>query len=63
MVLHAGRTLEIRDQRVMTALQVWIYGDDRPVGLHSTLSLRNAAAGLVAGRFSLDISPALVAAE
>ncbi|HTE82247.1 MAG TPA: hypothetical protein VK634_16305 [Reyranella sp.] len=47
----------------MTALQVWIYGDDRPVGLHSTLSLRNAAAGLVAGRFSLDISPALVAAE
>ena len=79
--LHAGRSLEIRDQRVMTALQVWIYEDDRPVGLHSTLSLRDAAAGLAAGRdvlgqamdcavrdveagrFSLDPSPALVAAE
>jgi hypothetical protein len=48
--LHAGRSLEVRDHRVMTVLQVWIYEDDRPLGLHSTLSLREAAAGLAAGR-------------
>lgn len=79
--LHAGRSLEIRDHRVMTMLQIWIFEDDRPLALHSTLTLREAAAGLVAGRdvlanamesairdvetgrFSLDPSPALVAAE
>jgi hypothetical protein len=79
--LHAGRSLEVRDQRAMTMLQVWIYEDDRPLGLHSTLGLWEAAAGLAAGRdvlgqamdcairdvetgrFSLDPSPALVAAE
>ena len=79
--LHAGRSLEVRDLRVMTAVQVWIYEDDRPVGLHSTLSLRDAAAGLAVGRdvlgqtmdcavrdveagcFSLEPSPALLAAE
>ena len=48
--LHAGRTLEVRDQRVMTSLQLWIYEGDRPVGLHSTLTLRDAATGLAAGR-------------
>jgi hypothetical protein len=48
--LHAGRSLEARDRRVMTTLQVWIYEDDRPLGLHGTLSLREVAAGLAAGR-------------
>jgi hypothetical protein len=48
--LFAGRSLEVRDHRVMTALQVWIYEDDRPLRLHSTLTLRDAAAGLAAGR-------------
>lgn len=48
--MHAGRALEIRDHRVMTALEVWIYEDDRPLALHSTLTLREAAAGLAAGR-------------
>lgn len=47
--LYAGRALEIRDQRVMTSLELWIYEDDRPIGLHSALSLRDAAAGLAAG--------------
>lgn len=79
--LHAGRSLEVRDHRVMTTLQLWIYEDDRPLGLHSTLGLREAAAGLAAGRdllgqameravldvetgrFPLDASPALSAAE
>lgn len=48
--LHGGRALEVRDQRVMTSLQIWIYEDDRPLALHSTLALREAAAGLAAGR-------------
>lgn len=48
--LCAGRALEIRNQRVMTSLELWIYEDDRPIGLHSALSLRDAAAGLAAGR-------------
>ena len=44
--LYAGRALEVRDQRVMTSLELWIYEDDRPIGMHSSLSLRDAAAGL-----------------
>ncbi len=79
--LHAGRSLEVRDHRVMTTIQVWIYEDDRPLTLYGTLSLRDAVAGLAAGRdvlgqvmegairdveagrFSLDASPSLSAAE
>ncbi len=47
--LHAGRSLEVRDHRVMTMLQVWIYEDDRPLAMHATVSLRDAAAGLARG--------------
>jgi hypothetical protein len=79
--LHGGRSLEVRDHRVMTVIQVWIYENDRPVGLHSTVGLREAATGLAAGRdvlgqamecavrdveagrFSLDTSPVMMAAE
>jgi hypothetical protein len=79
--LHADRSLEVRDHRVMTSLQIWIYEDDRPLNLHSVVTLREAAAGLTAGRdilgqameravrdvetgrFSVDPSPALLAAE
>ena len=48
--LHAGRSLEVRDHRVMTSLQLWIYEADRPIALHSTLGLREAAVRLAAGR-------------
>jgi hypothetical protein len=79
--LHAGRSLEVRDHRIMTTFEIWIHEDDRPLCRHSTLSLRDAAAGLAAGRdvlgqamecairdveagrFCLEPSPALVAAE
>ncbi len=54
--LHAGRALEIRDQRVMTSLELWIYENDRPIGLHSSVSLRDAAAGLAAGRDVLGLA-------
>ncbi len=48
-LLHDGRALEIRDRRVMTSLEIWVYENDRPLGLHATLTLRDAAAGLAAG--------------
>ncbi len=48
--LHQGRTLEARDRRVMTALQIWIYAADRPLALHTVVSLREASIGMAAGR-------------
>jgi hypothetical protein len=48
--LHDDRTLEVRDLRSMTSLQIWIYENDRPIGLHSVVRLAEASAGLAAGR-------------
>lgn len=48
--LQGDRVLEVRDLRVMTSLEIWIYEDDRPVGRHSALSLRDAASALAQGR-------------
>ena len=47
--LHEGRSLEIRDRRVMTSFEIWVYEDDRPLGRHSTVSLREAAARMANG--------------
>ena len=49
-LLHDGRALEIRDRRVMTSYEIWVYENDRPLGVHSTLNLREAATGLAAGQ-------------
>ena len=38
----------------MTSLEIWIYEERPALGRHSTLSLREAAAGLAAGRDVLD---------
>ncbi|MCW5737851.1 MAG: hypothetical protein KIS73_27265 [Enhydrobacter sp.] len=48
--LIADRSFEVRVRRVMTTLQLWICEDDRPLALHSTLTLREAAAGLAVRR-------------
>jgi hypothetical protein len=48
--LHAGRALEVRDQRVMTSLEIWVYENGRPLGRYATLKLREAAAALASGR-------------
>lgn len=49
-LLQGDRVLEIRDLRVMTSLEIWIYENDRPVARHSTISLRDAARALAHGR-------------
>ena len=46
---HQGRVLEVRDRRVMTSFQIWIYEDDRPVSLHSVMRLVDVSAGLTRG--------------
>jgi hypothetical protein len=46
--LHEGRALEVRDRRVMRSFEIWIYENDLPLGLHSRVSLREAATRLVA---------------
>lgn len=47
--LHEGRSLEIRDRRVMTSLEIWVYENDLPIRRHSTISLGEAATRLAAG--------------
>jgi hypothetical protein len=47
--LHQGRVLEVRQRRVMTTFQIWIYEDGKPVGLHGTVRLVDASAGLARG--------------
>lgn len=47
--VHEGRALEVRYARVMTKCQIWIYENDRPLGLHSIISLRAAAETMADG--------------
>ena len=47
--LHEGRALEICDRRFMTSFELWIYENDRPLGYHSRVSLREAASGMLEG--------------
>jgi hypothetical protein len=47
--LHEGRSLEIRDRRVMTSFEIWVYENDLPISRHSTISLSDAATRLAAG--------------
>ena len=48
--LHGDQVLEVRDHRVMTSLEIWIYQNDLPVGRHGTLSLRDTVQALGQGR-------------
>jgi hypothetical protein len=52
--LHEGRSLEIRDKRVMTSFEIWVYENDLPIIRHSTVSLREAATQMVAGEDALN---------
>jgi hypothetical protein len=52
--LHEGRSLEIRDRRVMTSFEIWVYENDRPLGRHSIVSLREAATRMAAGEDALS---------
>jgi hypothetical protein len=54
--LHENQVLEVRDRRVMTSLEIWIYQDDAPVGRHSTISLRETAQALAVGHDLLSES-------
>lgn len=47
--LHQDRALEVRDLRVHTSLQIWIYENERPLGLHSIVPLAVASRGLAKG--------------
>jgi hypothetical protein len=47
--LHQDRALEVRDLRVLTALQIWIYENERPIGLHSVVPLAVASQALAKG--------------
>jgi hypothetical protein len=48
--LHRDRPFEVRDRRVMTRLEIWIYEDGRPLACHSTLARGEAARALASGR-------------
>jgi hypothetical protein len=52
--LHRDEVLEVRDRRVMTSLEIWIYQNDRPVIRHSALSLREMVRALGHGHDLLD---------
>jgi hypothetical protein len=52
--LHRDQVLEVRDLRVMTSLEIWIYQDGRPVVRHSALTLRETVQALGQGRDLLD---------
>jgi hypothetical protein len=47
--LYQGRVLEVRQRRVMTTFQIWIYRDGQPIALHGTVRLVDASAGLTRG--------------
>ena len=47
--LHHGRVLEVRERRIMTNYQIWIYEDGRPISLHSTVRLVDVTAALAVG--------------
>ena len=53
-VLQGDRVLEVRDRRVMTSLEIWIYENDQPIGRHSALRLSDAASALARGHDLLD---------
>lgn len=61
--LHGDQVLEVRDRRFMTSLEIWIYRDDRPVGRHSTLTIRETVQALGQGRDLLDESMELAMAD
>jgi hypothetical protein len=61
--LHGNEVLEVRDRRVMTSLEIWIYQNDHPVGRHGTLSLRDTVQALGQGRDLLDEAMDLAMAD
>jgi hypothetical protein len=52
--LHGEQLLEVRDHRVMTSFEIWIYQDSQPIVRHSALPLRETVQALGQGRDLLD---------
>ena len=48
-LLYRGRVLEVRERRVMTSYQIWLYEDGRPIRLHSSVRLVDVTAALAVG--------------
>ena len=44
------RTFEIRYQRIGRKCQIWVFEGERALGVHSTVSLYDAAASISQGR-------------
>ena len=61
--LHENEVLEVRDRRVMTSLEIWIYQNDRPIGRHGALTLRDTVQALGQGRDLLDEAMDLAMAD
>jgi hypothetical protein len=48
--LHEGRPLEVRDVRIMTKFEIWIYEDEQPLARHSAVPLSDVIAGVALGK-------------
>lgn len=49
-LVQDGRTFEIRYQRIGRTCQIWVFEGERALGVHSTVSLYDAAASISQGR-------------
>jgi hypothetical protein len=49
-----GRIFEVCYQQIGRKCQIWVFADQRPLGVHSTVSLYEAAAALSEGRDMVD---------
>jgi hypothetical protein len=49
-----GRIFEVRYQRIGPQCQIWVFADQHALGVHSTVSLYEAAAALSQGRDIID---------
>ena len=49
-----GRIFEVCYQQIGRECQIWVFADQQPLGVHSTVSLDEAAAALSQGRDIID---------
>jgi hypothetical protein len=52
--LHQGRPFEVRDVRVVTSFQIWVYENERPLAQHSAVPLSDVIAGAALGKDVLN---------
>ena len=53
-VVRDRRVYEVHYQRLGTKCQIWVFEGERPHGVHSTVSLLDAAAAMSAGHDLID---------